>query len=314
MNRVFRCLFIGIVVLLIIACQGTASPTSNPPSTLPPSPLPTGTAISTSTPGATPTTTTTATPFNAAPQTIVLADHLSNPDDLLLAPDGSIYLSDVGDGTVKRYTSAGGLQLVLSGLSIPEGMVILPDGSLIIAEQGKNRLVRYNLDTQTLTPFLDLTNTTGQEGVDGLAWDPSSQTIILPDSPNGTVLNVTPDGKTVTKIASGFARPTGAWVESDGSILVVDENGNSLSRIHPDGTVEKLAVLSIPDDVIEDDSGNILVVTLGDNAIHLISKNTGQDKILPIRVSGPQGIIFSADGNLVVTDPGNHRLIELVTH
>jgi sugar lactone lactonase YvrE len=312
MNRAFRILFVGIVFLLIISCQGTALPTSTPPATLTPVLLPTDTATSTSTPTA--TSTTTALPFNAAPQTIVLADRLSNPDDLLLAPDGSIYLSDVGDGTVKRYTSAGGLQLVLTGLAVPEGMVILPDGSLIIAEQGKNRLVRYNLNTQTLTPFLDLTNTTGQEGVDGLAWDPYSQTIILPDSPNGTVLRVSPDGKTVTKVASGFARPTGAWVEPDGSILVVDENGNSLSRIHPDGTVEKLAVLSIPDDVIEDNNGNILVITLGDNAIHLISKNTGQDKILPVPVIGPQGIIFSADGNLVVTDPGNHRLIELVTH
>ncbi len=278
----------------------------------PPGPLPTGTASETNTPVA--TLTATASPFNTSPQTIILADHLSNPDDLLLAPDGSIYLSDVGDGTVKRYTSTGGLQLVLSGLSVPEGMVILPDGSLVIAEQGKNRLVRYNLDTQTLTPFLDLTNTTGQEGVDGLAWDPYSQTIILPDSPNGAVLRATPDGKTVTKVASGFARPTGAWAEPDGSILVVDENGNSLSRIHPDGSVEKLAVLSIPDDVIEDNSGNILVVTLGDNAVHLISKDTGRDKILPVRVIGPQGIIFAADGNLVVTDPGNHRLIELVIH
>ena len=282
------------------------------PRTLPPGPLPTGTASETNTPVA--TLTATASPFNTSPQTIILADHLSNPDDLLLAPDGSIYLSDVGDGTVKRYTSTGGLQLVLSGLSVPEGMVILPDGSLVIAEQGKNRLVRYNLDTQTLTPFLDLTNTTGQEGVDGLAWDPYSQTIILPDSPNGAVLRATPDGKTVTKVASGFARPTGAWAEPDGSILVVDENGNSLSWIHPDGSVEKLAVLSIPDDVIEDNSGNILVVTLGDNAVHLISKDTGRDKILPVRVIGPQGIIFAADGNLVVTDPGNHRLIELVIH
>ena len=192
MNRVFGNLFIGFVVLLIVSCQGLASPTPAPPVTLLPSPLSTATATSTTTPVATPTST--AAPFNTALQTIVLADHLSNPDDLLLAPDGSIYLSDVGDGTVKRYTSAAGLQLVLSGLAVPEGMVILPDGSLIIAEQGKNRLVRYNLDTQTLTPFLDLTNTTGQEGVDGLAWDAYSQTIIIPDSPNGTILRASPDG------------------------------------------------------------------------------------------------------------------------
>ena len=306
-------LFIGIAFLLIVACETPATPTSSLPATIPPSPLPTGTAIATTTiPVATPTAT--MSPFIAVPQIILLADHLSNPDDLLLAPDGSIFLSDVGDGSIRRYTNARGLQLVLSGLVEPEGMVILPDGSLVIAEQGKNRLVRYNLSTQTLTPFLDLTNTTGQAGVDGLVWDAYSQTIIIPDSPNGTILRASPDGKTVTQLASGFARPTGAWVEPDGSILVVDENGNSLSRIHPDGSVEKLAVLPIPDDVIEDNSGNILVVSLGDNAIHLIMKGTSQNTTLATRLGGPQGIIFTVDGNLIVTDPGNHRLIKLIIH
>ena len=206
------------------------------------------------------------------------------------------------------------MQLILSDLVEPEGMVILPDGSMVIAEQGKNRLVRYDLSTQTLMPFLDLTNTTGQAGVDDIIWDASSQTIVVPDSPNGNILRVSPDGKTVTQVASGFARPTGAWVEPDGSLLVVDENGNSLERIHTDGSIEKLAALSIPDDVIEDGSGDILVVTLGDNAVHLILKGTNQDVTLAARLSGPQGIIFGADGNLIVTDPGNHRLVELVIH
>ena len=253
-------------------------------------------------------------PVITSPQIITLADHLSQPDDLLLAPDGSIYISDVGDGTVRRYTQAGGLQPLLSGLNEPEGMVLLPDGSLIIAEQGRNRLLRYNLAAQSLTPFLDLRNTTGQAGVDGLAWDASSQTIILPDSPNGTVLRVSTDAKTVTQIASGFVRPTGAWVEPDGSILVTDEYGNALDRIHTDGRVEKLGLFSTPDDVIEDGMGNIFVVTLGDNAIHFISEATHQDFILAGAVGGPQGIIFDAGGNLIVTNPVNHRLIKLVIH
>jgi sugar lactone lactonase YvrE len=313
MRHVYQALFIVIAVLLITACENTVTAMPAQPATLTPSPVvPTSTTTATATPVA--TFTATLSPIITVPQVVLLADHLSNPDDLLLAPDGSIYISDVGDGTIKRYTNASGLQLVLSGLVEPEGMVILPDGSLVIAEQGKNRLVRYNLNTQTLTPFLEMTNTTGQAGVDGLAWDAHSQTIVVPDSPNGTILRVSPDGKTVTQIASGFARPTGAWVEPDGSILVVDENGNSLNRIHPDGSVEKLAVLSIPDDVIEDNNGNILVVTLGDNAVHLISRDTGQNITLAVRLSGPQGIIFAGDGNLVVTDPGNHRLIKLIIH
>ena len=217
-------------------------------------------------------------------------------------------------GTVRRYTQTGGLQIIISGLKEPEGMIILPDGSLIVAEQGKNRLIRYDFATQALVPFLNLRNTTGQPGVDGLAWDAASQTIILPDSPNGTILRVSPDGRTVTQIASGFVRPTGAWVEPDGSILMVDEYGNTLNRVHPDGSIERLSAFSIPDDVIEDGSGNIFVAALGDNAVHFISGTTHQDAILAGGIIDPQGLSFDAGGDLVVTDSGNHRLIKLVIH
>ena len=256
-------------------------------------------------------------PINTHPQIVVLASNLPGPDDLLFAPDGSIYLSDVSDGTIRRYTKDDGLQIYLSGFDEPEGMVILPDGSLVIAEQGKNRLVRYDPNSRTLTTFLNLRNTTNRMGVDGIAFDdhdPNAPTIIVPDSPNGTVLRVSLDGKTVTQIASGFVRPTGAWVEPDGSILIADEYGNSLDRIRPGGAVEKLAALPTPDDVIEDASGNIFVNALGDNAVHLISAATKQNTILIGGISQPQGLIFDGDGNLIVTDPGNHRLIKLVIH
>jgi sugar lactone lactonase YvrE len=61
----------------------------------------------------------------------VLADNLPGPDDLALGADGSIYISDVSDRTVKQYTPDGKLRVVVSGLSEPEGIVILPNGSLL---------------------------------------------------------------------------------------------------------------------------------------------------------------------------------------
>lgn len=253
-------------------------------------------------------------PLLIPPQIVVLADGLPEPDDLVLAPDGSIYLSDVTEGTVKRYTPDSGLETVLSGLNEPEGMVFLPDGSLVIAEQGANRLMRYDFTTHNLTPFLSLTNNTDQLGVDGLAWDAAGRTIILPDSPNGTILRVGPDGQIRGQVASGFARPTGAWVEPDGSLLVVDENGNALSRIHPNGSMERLAELPIPDDVIEDAAGNIFVATIGDNAVHLISAGTHQDLVLAGDILDPQGLIFDTDGNLIVSDSAGHRLLKLIIH
>jgi sugar lactone lactonase YvrE len=248
---------------------------------------------------------------------VVLAQGLAGPDDLMLAPDGSIYVSDVISGKVQQVQADGSVRTVISGLSVPEGMLFLPDGSLVIAEQGKNRLVRYDFKTKHLELFLALKNQTGQDGVDGIVLDthdPSRVNIIIPDSPNGAIRQASLDGKTVTTMATGFERPTGAWVEPDGSVLVVDENAGRLARVRTDGSVETLENLSIPDDVVEDPQGNIFVATLGDHAIHAITGPDHRNRVLIAGLSDPQGIILAANGNLIVADQGNHRVIEIIIH
>lgn len=260
----------------------------------------------------TPVPTQTALPLDLHPQVVVLAEDLLEPDDLLLMPDGSILISDVKDGTIKQYGLDGQLHLVLSGLSEPEGMAILPDGSLIIAEQGNNRLVRYDLQAKVLSLFLDLVNNTNNLGVDGILLHRTN--LIVPDSPNGTVLEISLDKRSVRQLSSGLVRPTGAWVEANGNILIADENANAVFRLHLDGMLEKIADFSIPDDIVEDANGNIFVITLGDDAIHVITADQKQDMLLVDGLSNPQGIIFDADGNLIVTDSGHHQLIKVIIH
>jgi sugar lactone lactonase YvrE len=252
------------------------------------------------------------------PKVVVLAENLSNPDDLTLAPDGSIYISDIGDGSIRQYLSGGSLRTIVTNLDEPEGMVLLPDGAMVIAEQGKNRLVRLDPQTRSISTFVNLKNNTTQAGVDGITLDthdPGNFSLIIPDSPNGVILRLSLDAKTFAEIAHGFSRPTAAWIEKDGSLLIVDENAQSLSRIHPDGSIDKLAQnLPTPDDVVEDNSGHIFVNTLADGAIHVIKADGSQDSILVSNLSSPQGMIFDSDGNLVVTDSGHGRLLRIMIH
>jgi sugar lactone lactonase YvrE len=275
-----------------------------------PTPTATITPAPTLIPSAIPTNT--ISPLNLHPPVVILADDFLEPDDLVLGPDGSVYISDVRAGTIKQYTQDGRLNLILSGLSSPEGMAFLPDGSMVIAEQGTNRLLRYDFATNTVTPFLDLVNQTSNLGVDGIFWNGSE--LIVPDSPNGTVLAVSVDGSSVRQLASGFARPTGAWAEADGDLLIADENGNAIVRLHPDGSLEQVANVSVPDDVVADSNGNIFVVTIGDNALHVITAQDKQDIILVSGLIDPQGIIFDVDGNLIVTDSGHHQLLKVLIH
>jgi len=306
-----------ITCLIISSACATFTSALLPASPTPLTPTPTADSVTesfTHLPPSTLTTIPTATPspLNLNPQVIVLAENFLEPDDLVLAPDGSVYISDVTEGTIKQFTLQGQLNLILSGLSAPEGMAFLPDGSLVIAEQGNNRLIRYDFQSKTLLPFLDFPNHTNNLGVDGIIWDGSN--LIVPDSPNGTVLEVSVDGKTVRQLASGLVRPTGAWAEPDGNLLIADEYGNAIVRLYPDGTLEKIADLSIPDDVIEDPSGNIFVVTLGDNAIHVITAQNKEDVVLLNGLADPQGLIFDLDGNLIVTDSGHHQLLKILIH
>lgn len=247
------------------------------------------------------------------PRLVVLAENLGSPDDLLLAPDDSIYFSDIGDGTIKRLDTDGKVSVIISKLQEPEGMVLLPDGRLVLAEQGKNRLLAFGLNTKQLTIFTQLQNKTGRAGVDGIVFDPKSGTIIVPDSPNGTLLRVSGDGKNAQIIARGMVRPTGAAIESDGTILVADENGNAIRRVPASGgAAQTVTSVPVPDDVIVDGEGNIYVNTLGDGAIHHIDVRTGRDQILWRGLSDPQGIVFDDAGNLILSDPGNHRIVKII--
>jgi serine/threonine protein kinase, bacterial len=267
------------------------------------------------TPTATATAAAAATPNVTNPGVVVLAENLPEPDDLLVGPDGTIYISDVQDGTIRRISVDGKTTVFLSGISEPEGMVLLADGSMVIVEQGRNRLLRWDPATQNALPLHDLPNPSGRLGVDGIALDARPGTeasLIIPDSPNDRLERMTLGGRSVTVIARGLVRPTAAWVEADGSLLVVEENGGRLDRVHPDGKVEKLASLPTPDDVVEDTAGNIFVTTLGDGGLHWIDARTGVDHVLLSGLSSPQGLALDASGNLLVTDPGNHRVIKVL--
>lgn len=270
-----------------------------------------------------PTIASPATPlFTASPTTgvlttfavrlVVLAKDLSKPDDLAVAPDGSIYFSDIGDASVKRLDPPGGVTRVVSGIEEPEGIVFLPDGSLVVAEQAKNRLLRYDLSSRTLTTFLNLVNKTGKAGIDGIAFDSSRARVIVPDSPNGTILSVGTDGKNVRVLGRGLARPTGAAVESDGSVLVAEEDGDDVRRLRPDGTSQIVARVPMPDDVLVDQNGDIYANSLADGAVHLTRAADGQDYIFWRGLAGPQGLAWTGDGNLLVAEAGNHRIIELI--
>lgn len=300
-----------LAAILLSSCAPQAVP---PTSTVVPSVTATaGIRVAAST-ATQPLPTATAT-ISAVPLVEVIAQDLPGPDDLALAPDGAIWVSDVVADTVSRLAPNGSLQIMVRGLQAPEGLAFLPDGSVIIAEQGANRLVRFDPAAAGFVPWLNLPNQTKHPGVDGIAIDDRLPTLalIVPDSPNGTVLRIDFASRKQQIIGTGFTRPVGAWVTSDGSVWVVDETDpGPVVRIRADGSREEIARLPTPDDIVVDASGDVFVTTLADRAIHWIDPTTRQDRLLVQGLGQPQGLAFDASGNLLVADTGLHQILRIV--
>ncbi len=252
------------------------------------------------------------TPALAATPTLeVLASGFGSPDDVAVTPAGDILFGDFTNKAI-NILRPGDKPIALStGFSEPEGIVIAKDGAIIVAEQGTNRLIEVDPSTGSKKLLRQLVNNTGKDGVDGVALDPSTGDIIVPDSPNGRILRVSRDGSKLQVIATGFVRPAGAAVEPGGSILVADEFGNQVYRLKPNGSRVSLAKMYQPDDVVVGTDGNIYANTLGGNIVR-IDPATGRTQALISGLKLPHGLAVDLQGNLIIAEAGRNRIMRLV--
>jgi sugar lactone lactonase YvrE len=255
----------------------------------------------------------------ASPGPQVLLQKQPAPDDLAFDNDGRLLFSDIKTGAVSILNVDGSVERVAGGMSAPEGIVVQADGRILVGEQGRNRVVAIDPQSHAITQWHAFPNRTGRDGLDGIGPAlpgkdaqgnllPTADNVIVPDSPNGVVWRVTPDGKTATQIASGMVRPVGAAVDSLGRIFVADEGG-ALWVLDPGR--HRFATLATPDDVLVGRAGHIFVNTLGDNAIHELD-NLGHQVGVITGIQQPQGIALDGADNLYYTEFNTGRIDRVV--
>lgn len=241
------------------------------------------------------------------------------PDDLTFDPAGHLIFSDVFRGTVSRLNADGSVTVLVSGLAEPEGLVFLPDGTLIIAEQQTNRILAFSPTTSSLTVLRVLpgrpTGLHCKDGVDGIALDQTTNTLIIPDSPTGAVYRMSLDGAKLTLLAAGIPRPVGAAVDPQGNIYVADECGGALWKITPTGKTTRIGGFGMLDDVAFDHHGNLLVTDLKP-AIHALIRLrhiTGKREILASRgFIEPQGLAVDGRDDIYLSDDYANKIVEYI--
>lgn len=152
-----------------------------------------------------------------------------------------------------------------------------------------------------------------KHGVDGIAFDPTTNTLIIPDSSTNNVYRMSLDGKTLTLLAAGIVRPVGAGMDAQGNVYVADECGNAVWRITPGGTTTRFGNFGMPDDVLPDGHGNLLIIDLEPSIHALIRMNLTIGKREVLVSQGyiePQDLLLDSRGDIYVSDDYANMIME----
>lgn len=232
----------------------------------------------------------------------------SDVDDLLVTADGHVWASSEVSGVIDELDAAGRSLRRVSDPQGPEGLVELPGGRLAVAEQKANRIELLDRASGRLTPLISLRNTTGKDGVDGIALDAAGQRLLVPDSPNGTLLTYALDGSGPTVLARGLGRPVSAALLPDGSIAVATENAPGAVRVAASGAVTPLAALGDLDEVVVS-RGLVYAADLGHHAFSAIDPATGRVRTLVTAAPMAQGVAIAADGRVLLADSTRREIV-----
>jgi len=227
-----------------------------------------------------------------------------------VAPNG-IVTTIAGTGT-SGFTGDGGLA-VNARLTSPNGVVVAPDGSIYISDSGNLRIRLISPDgTITTVAGTGVEGYTGDGGLAtaaqigapngmALAIDGS---LYIPDMTHHVVRRISPDGIITTLVGTGVGGfsgdngsaftaqinyPRDVAVDSDGNLYIADSNNNRIRRVSPDGIIRTIVGTGV--------SG-----FLGDGGL-----------ATQARMSASEGVTTGPDGTIYFTDSGNHRIRQVTS-
>jgi DNA-binding beta-propeller fold protein YncE len=260
---------------------------------------------------------------------------LSSPKDLVVGPNGNIYVASAGTNSVIRYDGSTG-QLIgtfvasgSGGLGDPFGLTFGPDGNLYVGSRGTtsgtNSIYRYN---GTTGAFIDTFVSAGSGGLNdpiGLAFGPDgnlyvsshvTRSVMRYEGPSGTspgspLPSTGQTGATFVATGSGgLQNPDELTFGPDGNLYVADGNSQVLKFDATTGNF--LSVFVTPgegglDDtrgIAFDQEGRLYVADTDTNRIHRYDSqgNYLDDPVVGTQTGlGPCGITFDTQGGLLIS-------------
>ena len=214
-----------------------------------------------------------------------------------IAPDGTIFIADTENATIRRISSASssepGVIRSVAGkwgptrsvqLSEPMGLALDRAGNLYIADHGAGAVIELHDATASNPGKIEVLAHVAQAAGVAVAADGSRVYVAAPE--NGSVLRFD--------------------AASHGMATVLASSGTACRA--PTGTV---AQNSCPDGLALDGGGNLFIADSAGSRILRIDAATQKLTTAASNVSMPGEIQFDADGNLFIAEQGRNRISEI---
>lgn len=241
----------------------------------------------------------------------VVAKLASAIDNLAIAPDGTVCVSNMADNGIQAVKPATGAvrQLTRGALAVPAGIKV--DGnSLWVADIFTLRKV--DLGRGAVTDVKRM-HAVGNDMEYPLAAGLGQKTMALSSWFTGTVqLIARASGKT-TAMLHGFKAPCDAIPLDDGSLLVAEIATGSITRASGDNFATRTPLasgLGGPVQMVLGPDGQLDVTEAAGNILRIDPK-TGAKAQVATGLALPEGLAFTPWGSLVVAETAAGRLAEL---
>jgi len=263
---------------------------------------------------------------------IVEPGYFSHPQFIAVGDDGSIYVSDLGNKRVQKFSSNGeyitewGKSGKQSGeFHYPSGIAVSED-SVFVADRDLNRIQKFSLDGEFIIEW-------GEKGkLDGQLFLPNgiavhNETVYVSDPGNQRIQIFSTDGEFISSFGSSglgegqFLNVIGIDIDADGNVYVIDKGNSKIEKFDANGELIKSLTFGSqyyafsPEALALTPTGEMFIANSANDKILYLS----HDSDLNLNVFDQLGpysnsFDFVADmaiginGELLVIDSVNHKI------
>ena len=258
--------------------------------------------------------------------------HFSHPQFIAVGEDGSVYVSDLGNKRVQKFSSSGqyithwGKSGTQPGeFHYPSGIAVSKD-SVFVADRDLNRIQKFSTDGQFISQW-------GEKGTyEGQFFFPNgiavyNGTVFVADTGNQRIQKFTSDGEFLTSFGSSglgegeFLTIVGVETDETGHVYVSDKGNGKIEKFDSDGTFVKSIPFGshnyrfAPEAIVVDPSGDMFIInSANDRILHL--PQVANTRLGIFDQSGPYPNSFAVvtdmaigiNGELLVVDSSRHRI------